>query len=116
MTGLPILKHVACRQPIFLTYHVPDFIDSAEVAAEKPPVLDILTDDYIRHQVWPIADPDRIRRLQTLFAGVEKLYIADGHHRTASAARVCQSFRRNTRQPDPPRGPFYGCYFSGSGT
>ena len=82
--------------PIFLTYRAVPEISSIqrEVAAEKPPVLDILTDDYIRHQVWPIADPDRIRRLQTLFAGVEKLYIADGHHRTASAARVCQSFRK----------------------
>lgn len=41
-----------------------------------------------RHEVWPISDPSDISQIETAFAAMPRLYIADGHHRTAAAAAV----------------------------
>ncbi|MCX5780623.1 MAG: DUF1015 domain-containing protein, partial [Firmicutes bacterium] len=85
--------------PIFLTYPARTEINAivAEQVA-KPPLYDISFDDGIRHLVWMIDDPNAIRHLVELFASVEYLYIADGHHRSASAVRVGQL--RRQAQPD----------------
>ena len=76
--------------PIFLTYRAKDEINAAVDGqmAEKCPVYDFTSDDGIRHTVWVIDDPDVVEQLTDAFAGVENLYIADGHHRSASAVRV----------------------------
>ena len=76
--------------PIFLTYRANDSINAivSQVMAEKTPVYDFVSDDGIGHTVYVIDDPAVIDRLCTAFSGIENLYIADGHHRSASAVRV----------------------------
>ena len=63
------------------------------------PLYDITTPDGIAHTIWRIADPALLAKLIDRFAGVEALYIADGHHRTASAVRYGQACR--ARNPHP---------------
>lgn len=77
--------------PIFLTYPkhtgVDEIVDS--VMQSSAPVYDILTADGIKHTVWLIKDGDKIARLTEIFdKEIPYTYIADGHHRTASAAKV----------------------------
>lgn len=75
--------------PIFLTYHAKDEIDSlvAEVTKAQPE-YDFVSEDGVGHTVWVINDKAVIDSLVELFAGVDSLYIADGHHRNASAVKV----------------------------
>jgi uncharacterized protein (DUF1015 family) len=44
--------------------------------------------DGITHRVWKIADAESVEKIQNAFAGVDRIYIADGHHRAASAVKV----------------------------
>lgn len=53
--------------------------------------------DGVQHRVWVIDDPNEIKKLETAFAQVPNLYIADGHHRSESAAEV----RRKMRAANP---------------
>ena len=76
--------------PIFLTYR-----ENPKVTAiyEKwmkstKPVYDFTSEDGIIHTVWVINDKIIINELENLFSKVDSLYIADGHHRCASAAKV----------------------------
>ncbi len=86
-------KHVkvtnAHSGPIFLTYRADEELDSiaSEVRASRPE-LDFLASDLIRHQLWVISNPDFIARITEAFRGIPHLYVADGHHRSAAAARV----------------------------
>jgi len=81
--------------PVFLTYraapHVSDLVDQT-VGTE--PLFDFMASDHIGHTVWKVRDGDR-NRFVDAFAAVPALYIADGHHRAASAARARKQ-RRST--------------------
>ncbi len=75
--------------PIFLTYRNVGEID--EIVAkwtEVEPEYNFISEDGISHIIWVIDDCATVRRLEELFGGVEYLYIADGHHRAASAVNV----------------------------
>lgn len=76
--------------PIFLTYRAKDSIDKlvANFMEDKVPVYDFTSDDGIVHTVWVIDDLDVIDTICKEFEGIENLYIADGHHRSASAVQV----------------------------
>ena len=80
--------------PVFLTYRAQEKIDSlvAEALQNNPPLYDFVANDDIRHTIWrvPTYDP-----LVTAFAGVPYLYIADGHHRAASASRACADLKES---------------------
>ena len=86
--------------PIFLTYRAKAAIDELVngVMESKTPVYDFVSDDGISHTVWVIDEEALIERLSTEFAGIESLYIADGHHRSASAVRV--GLKRREQNPD----------------
>lgn len=60
------------------------------VIAEHP-VYDFSTTDKVRHRLWVVADVDLRVQLQKAFADVPALYIADGHHRMASSARLAET-------------------------
>ena len=60
--------------------------------AEKPPVFDFTAVDGVQHTIWLVDGEDQ-RELVAAFAAMPALYIADGHHRAASAARARQHFR-----------------------
>jgi uncharacterized protein (DUF1015 family) len=61
-----------------------------EVSKEEPD-YDFRTPEGKRHKVWIVSEPDMVLRLQELFAGMGALYIADGHHRTASSNLMAQT-------------------------
>lgn len=61
------------------------------------PYADFTSKDGIRHRMWQITDVDRISQIQNCFANMEKIYIADGHHRCASAVKV--SLKRREENP-----------------
>ena len=85
----------AHAEPVFLTYRARPDIDAA-VAREtaKPPVYDFVADDGIGHTVWVVDDPQAVAEIQRGFAAVDVTYVADGHHRSASASRV-RALRRS---------------------
>ncbi|BBM87889.1 DUF1015 domain-containing protein [Candidatus Uabimicrobium amorphum] len=84
--------------PVFLTYHHNEAIDTliGEVCKESP-VYDFTADDGIKHTFWIVDDAAKINKLTTLFSQIDKLYVADGHHRSAAATRV----REKRQQANP---------------
>jgi uncharacterized protein (DUF1015 family) len=80
--------------PVFLTYRNRPEISSliADALRGNPPLYDFVANDDIRHTVWrvPTYDP-----LVEAFAEVPYLYIADGHHRAASASRACAELKES---------------------
>ncbi len=81
--------------PVFLTYRGRDEIDELVQEIQQTPALyDFRSEDNIRHTVWRVPGGTRIINC---FEAVPALYVADGHHRTASAARV----GRERRQGNP---------------
>ena len=85
--------------PIFLTYRGNDTIDSivAKYTASEAE-YDFTTEDGIRNTVWVIDNKDDIDALTEAFRNIEYLYIADGHHRAASAVKV--GMKRREANPD----------------
>ena len=85
--------------PIFLTYREDNTINN-EVNSwirHNAPVYDFKQGN-VNHTVWVIDNSDVIEKLESAFDGVSSLYIADGHHRCASAVRVAQM--RREQHPD----------------
>jgi len=80
--------------PVFLTYRADaEFDKFVEKKTARQPDVDFVSKDGVRHTAWVVAGSDDIQFIETRFASVPSLYIADGHHRCAAAARVCQSRR-----------------------
>lgn len=85
-------RHVAEQnanaEPVFFTYRQRPPIDALVAQVQKlPPLYDFVADDGVGHTVWVVPESLTAPFTQE-FAAVEALYVADGHHRTASAARV----------------------------
>jgi uncharacterized protein (DUF1015 family) len=78
--------------PVMIGYPDTAAIDAllAKAAAGKP-VVDVTADDGVRHQLWVVADAAAIDALTRAFDALPAVYIADGHHRSAAAARVAVS-------------------------
>lgn len=69
-----------------------------EKATHKEPLYDFYSIDNVRQLVWKVDDEKQINAISEGFAKVKSLYIADGHHRCASAASVCK--KRRSEKPD----------------
>lgn len=83
--------------PIFLTYRHREDIDKVvEDITSAPAEYDFVSEDGVRHQVW-LSDETSVRELVALFKAVDSLYIADGHHRSASAVKV--GLKRRNEKP-----------------
>lgn len=75
--------------PIFLAFRRNEILQKAVLKAkEEEPVFDFTSEDHITHRGWMITDTDEIRKIRDAFADIEQIYIADGHHRAASAVKV----------------------------
>lgn len=75
--------------PIFLAYRANDTIrEEVEKAKKNKAIYDFVSNDEIRHQVWKIGDKESIDKIQNAFEAMDSIYIADGHHRAASAVKV----------------------------
>lgn len=96
------IRHVdtvnAQTGPIFLAYRQNKTL-KAIVAEEKakPVLYDFVSDDGIRHRVWKIDDPAQTAAIEAAFAAIPATYIADGHHRAASAVKV--GLKRRAENP-----------------
>ena len=76
-------------EPVFFSYP-----DNAEIDAivrkytAGKPEYDFTAEDGFGHHFWVIDDDDTVRRITEIFKDIPAFYVADGHHRTAAAARV----------------------------
>ncbi|MCL2010369.1 MAG: DUF1015 family protein [Synergistaceae bacterium] len=85
--------------PIFMTYRAQSGVNESinSWTQGHSPVYDFVSEDGVGHQVWLLSDPGAMADLQALFRQVPRLYIADGHHRNAAAAKVALKRRENVR-------------------
>lgn len=88
------IRHVdtlnANTGPIFLAYHKNDEVKAIlqSVMKKEQAVYDFISEDGIAHKVWLITEQKDITKLMEIFQKIPSLYIADGHHRNASAVKV----------------------------
>ena len=81
--------------PIFLAYRAKACINELIAAKKQEPALyDFTSPDGIRHRAFRIDSREDIEMIRREFAGIEQIYIADGHHRAASAVKVGQKRRK----------------------
>ena len=75
--------------PIFLAYRADSVInDAVKKTKENKALYDFISPDGIRHQVWKMTDITLVENVRKAFKGIDSVYIADGHHRAASAVKV----------------------------
>ncbi len=78
--------------PVFLTYRaVAAFDEFVAKKISETPVVDFTGKDGVRHTSWTISSAEDMKFVKAQFAQITFLYIADGHHRSAAAARIFQS-------------------------
>lgn len=93
------IKHfTACgadTEPVFLTYRDVNGIDeiTKKIIAENDPDYEAEDVYGVTHRLWVVKDSETNKKLTGLFDGVPAMYIADGHHRTASAVHVGMKMR-----------------------
>lgn len=86
-------------EPVFFSY--PDNPGISEIVSRytcREPEYDFVAEDGFGHKFWVIDSQDDIDRITGLFSGIPAFYVADGHHRTAAAARV--GAERKAGNPD----------------
>ncbi len=89
--------------PVMHAYPPAPQIDSLIArSAEGAPLIDVTADDGIRHQLWIVDDPNTIATITRAFDALPALYICDGHHRSAAAARIA-----DTRGPSDPASQYF---------
>jgi uncharacterized protein (DUF1015 family) len=77
--------------PVMIGYPAAPQIDAMLArAATRKPEVDVTADDGVRHQLWVIDDDETIAALTRAVDALPAIYIADGHHRSAAAARVAE--------------------------
>ena len=109
------IKHVdtvnAQTGPIFLAYKKND--DLKKIISENisdAPIYDFVSDDGIGHRVWKV-DKAYNEQIRECFENIESLYIADGHHRAASAVKVALKRRQNENNPNAEYNYFLSVIF-----
>ena len=97
------MKHVrtlnANMEPVFFAYPHRDDLDAivAEVCKGTPEYDFVAAPEGFRHTFWVIEDKKTIERITEIFAEIPAMYIADGHHRSAAAARVGAELKQGTK-------------------
>ncbi|MBC8518861.1 MAG: DUF1015 domain-containing protein [Gammaproteobacteria bacterium] len=85
--------------PVLLTYRADDAVKAIiDEKASEAPIYDLVADDGIGHTLWVLDDDEKIEQLNRIFDATEALYIADGHHRSASASRVAKESSNESAQ------------------
>ena len=85
--------------PIFLAYRADEVIrNEVAKAKETKPLYSFTSPDGIRHQEYKISNAQSVENIEKAFAGIDDIYIADGHHRAASAVKV--GLKRREEHPD----------------
>ncbi len=97
------IRHVdvcsAQTGPIFLAYRSDHKINRiVEEVKQEEPLYDFVSDDGVRHRMFAMRQEEQIRQVRQQFAAMQAVYIADGHHRAASAVKV--GLQRRQAHPD----------------
>jgi len=97
------IRHVdicnANTGPIFLTYRAEKQIDDTIAEGMKTaPIYSFSSNDGVKHNVWKIDNDELISKIRKAFEAIDSIYIADGHHRAASAVKV--GLMRRKKNPD----------------
>jgi uncharacterized protein (DUF1015 family) len=80
--------------PVLMAYPAAPRVDDILLrASSAQPEADVTADDGIRHTIWTLTDSEAVGQLTAAFDDMTTLYIADGHHRSAAAARVAAARR-----------------------
>lgn len=92
------VRHVetleANAEPVFFSYRGQSEIDAlVDEIIKSDSVYNFTANDGIKHELWICDDPSKIAMLSQCFENLDSLYVADGHHRTAAAARVGQMLK-----------------------
>ncbi len=78
--------------PVLLAYKSQADMDAIlEETTKQQPLVDVTADDGVQHTFWKIDDETIIEKISAGFEAMNAIYIADGHHRSASASRVAKS-------------------------
>jgi len=111
---------IACNAhtgPIFLAYRADAVSGQATPQAlmadwikDKNPVYDFVADS-VRHELWVVDDTEVQKQLEQAFKQIPCLYIADGHHRNATAAKVAEMRNAKTPQPEAEHNFYLGVIF-----
>ena len=85
--------------PVLLAYPAAAAVDAIlSAASSATPDADVTAEDGIRHTIWVIRDSATLTKLTAAFDAMPAIYIADGHHRSAAASRICAARKAaNTR-------------------
>ena len=84
--------------PIFMTYRYNEEINEiVDLLTKNNPLYEFIAEDGIEHIVWAVDDMEMIETIRGLFEDIDSLYIADGHHRAASAVKV--GLKRRKQNP-----------------
>lgn len=99
------IRHVdtcsAQTGPIFLAYRSNDIIHNiVERVKEGEALYSFTSEDGITHNVWKVEDDQSIATIEEAFDGINRIYIADGHHRAASAVKVGLKRRKEAKEYD----------------
>src|SRR5678815_3002452 len=98
-------------EPVFLAYRARPSVDAMLASrAERPSDVRFTSDDGVEHSVWTLP-PSENASLEAALSELDTLYIADGHHRSAAAARV-QALRRSRGQGGGEEDWFLAVVFS----
>lgn len=109
------IKHVytceAQTGPIFLCYRNNKMLSDlvAKIKEVDEPVYDFTSDDGVKNRVWIISDLEETETICRIFATIDSIYIADGHHRCASAVKV--GLRKREENAGKARGKQQYDYF-----
>lgn len=97
------IKHVdtcnAQTGPIFLAYRSNEIINQVvEETKKEEPLYRFVASDLVSHNVWVIHNEEKISKVYDAFSKINSIYIADGHHRAASAVKV--GLKRREEDPN----------------
>ncbi len=97
------IRHVdtcnAQTGPIFLAYRSQPVLNAVmDQVKKETPLYQFVSDDGIGHMVWKVEEAEKIALIRDTFAAIDAIYIADGHHRAASAVKV--GLQRREKHPD----------------
>jgi uncharacterized protein (DUF1015 family) len=86
---------------VFMAYRDDAAIDAVvERLTSREPRMRFRSTDGVEHAVWVVEGPPDAAELAALLGRIPATYIADGHHRAAAAARICEERRRRLHAPD----------------
>ena len=100
--------------PIFLTYRpIPELNAVVNGQVDRVADVDFVAPDGVTHTLWKVDDPAACSKIESLFGSIRAAYVADGHHRSAAAAKLCAERAAAIEEPtgDEPCFYFMAVYF-----